>query len=68
MKKEIEAIQIIKIAYDDAVSELETITDDEQYHNSTIILQIMKQNLIEWSKTIERTSNKILKNEEVHLF
>lgn len=66
LNKDVEACQIIKVAFDDAVTEIDTITDDEQYHYSTIILQIMKQNLIEWSQNLERKSNKILKNEENH--
>jgi 14-3-3 protein epsilon len=51
-KKENEACKLSKIAYDDAVAELDQVQDDATWTNACIILENIKQNLCQWVTTI----------------
>ena len=54
-----EACRIAKQAFDDAMNELDNL-EDEQYKDSTTIMQLIRDNLTNWTAEMEEVWNKII--------
>lgn len=58
------ACTLAKNAFDDAIAELDTLTE-ESYKDSTLILQLLRDNLTLWTSDMQETENQ--NNEEAQL-
>ena len=47
-----EACELAKQAFDDAIAELDTL-DEESYKDSTLIMQLLRDNLTLWTSSEE---------------
>lgn len=56
LKKPDEACELAKKAFDEAISDLDTLTDD-LYKDSTLIMQLLRDNLTLWSTDIDGKSS-----------
>ena len=50
--KSSEACTLAKQAFDDATAELDTL-DEEAYRDSTLIMQLLRENLALWEEEVE---------------
>jgi len=51
------AIQLAKLAFDDAIEKLEHLTD-ESYKDSTLIMQLLRDNITLWTSNTDEEDNK----------
>lgn len=54
INKPSQACMVCKVAYDDAIAEIDMMEDENTYRCALIILKKMKENLCDWVASLER--------------
>ena len=57
------ACQLAKQAFDDAIKELDTL-EEESYKDTTLIMQLLRDNLQLWTSDVEETKDSVQKAKE----
>ena len=58
------ACQLAKQAFDDAISELDTLSE-ESYKDSTLIMQLLRDNLTLWTSDMQGEGKLVLHNTRI---
>lgn len=53
MKQHEKACEVVKKAFDDAISQLDTVCTEDSYRECTLIMQVMRDNLTLWTSDLE---------------
>ena len=61
------ACRLAKAAFDDAIAELDTL-NEESYKDSTVIMQLLRDNLTLWTSDIQGNIFNIISLKEIHVF